>query len=71
MSITFCLDCDRAIDLGHDPQVGQRAVCPHCETRLEVINLDPMEVDWVYDGPAVNLNIFERRQESSNWLNWR
>jgi hypothetical protein len=24
-------------------------VCPHCEADLEVISVDPLEIDWFYD----------------------
>ena len=49
--IKFCLDCEREIDLGPRPQVEQRVTCSHCEITFEVINIDPLELDWVYDGP--------------------
>ena len=46
---TFCLDCERQIELGQDPQIGQRIKCPHCEVELEIINLEPLELDWIYE----------------------
>jgi lysine biosynthesis protein LysW len=46
---TFCLDCEHQIELGHDPQIGQRIKCPYCEVELEIINLDPPELDWIYE----------------------
>jgi hypothetical protein len=51
MTTTFCLDCDRVIDLGADIAIGQRVRCSNCEVDLEIINLEPLELDWVYDGP--------------------
>ena len=71
MSTTFCLDCDRAIDLGYNPRVGQRVICPRCETKLEIINLDPLELDWVYDGPTVKLNIFDQGWDNSELSGWK
>jgi len=29
--------------------LGQRLNCPYCDADLEVINVDPLELDWVYD----------------------
>jgi hypothetical protein len=29
--------------------VGQEVLCPHCDAELEVIETDPVELDWVYD----------------------
>ena len=58
MSVTtFCLDCDREIDLGPDPQVEQRIRCPHCEVELEVINLEPLELDWIYERDSNNFKL--------------
>jgi hypothetical protein len=49
---TFCLECERKIDLGDHPQVGQRVKCEYCEVQLEIINLEPLELDWIYErGP--------------------
>ena len=31
------------------PRVGQKLLCPHCETEVEVIGLDPLDLDWAYD----------------------
>lgn len=50
MSVTtFCLECERELDLGKQPWVGQRVKCEVCEVQLEIINIDPLELDWVYD----------------------
>lgn len=50
MSITsFCLECERELDLGNQPQVGQRVKCEYCEVQLEIINLEPPELDWIYE----------------------
>ncbi len=53
MSVTtFCLECEREIDLGHQPQIGQRVKCEHCEVQLEIINVEPLELDWIYERGA-------------------
>jgi hypothetical protein len=43
------LDCERQIELGYDPQIGQRIKCPYCKVELEIINLEPPELDWIYE----------------------
>lgn len=60
MSTAFCLDCDCSFDLDHNFKVGQRVACPRCETKFEVVSLDPPELDWVYEGPTINLSLFDR-----------
>jgi len=49
MSRVSCPDCDGRIDLNPNPELGQKVICPHCDAELEVIGLDPLEVDWVED----------------------
>ncbi len=62
MTTAFCLDCDRIIDLGATPAQGQRIRCPACEVVLEIINLEPLELDWVYDGPTTWSNVLNQFQ---------
>lgn len=50
MSVTtFCLECERELDLGNQPQIGQRVKCEYCEVQLEIINIEPLELDWIYE----------------------
>ena len=53
--ITFCLECDHELDLGNQPQIGQRVKCDCCETQLEIINIEPLELDWIYERGAYQL----------------
>jgi lysine biosynthesis protein LysW len=41
----FCPYCDYAITLGTHPRRGQRIICPECRSPLEVVSLDPLELD--------------------------
>ena len=45
----YCLDCVGKITLGSQARVGLKLICPHCDAELEVISIDPPEIDWVYD----------------------
>lgn len=62
MTTTYCLDCERIIDLGPEPVSGQRVKCPSCEVVLEIINTDPLELDWIYDGPTTWSNVLNKFQ---------
>ncbi len=47
--MVFCPECNRPVDL-RDPKLGLLVTCQSCETELEVINLVPLALDWVYHG---------------------
>jgi alpha-aminoadipate carrier protein LysW len=49
MASAYCPDCDEKITLNPNPVVGQKLTCPHCDADLEVIGVDPLELDWAYD----------------------
>lgn len=48
MPSAYCPDCDEKIVL-NNPRVGQKLFCPHCDTEVEVIGIDPLDLDWAYD----------------------
>jgi len=54
----FCIDCDQPIKLDARPKVGQLITCAHCGAELEVIDVDPIELDWAY---------FEPEEEDEDW----
>lgn len=48
VSVT-CLDCEKSFYLNYQPIEGQIINCPHCEAELEVINADPLELDFYFE----------------------
>lgn len=44
-----CPDCGEGIQLQGLARIGQKVICPNCDAELEVIETDPVELDWVYD----------------------
>lgn len=47
--IAYCPECDARIRFTNKPSIGQRLTCRECEQVLEVIGLQPLELDWAYD----------------------
>lgn len=45
MSAPTCPECEAPIALGKDVIKGELIVCPDCGAELEVISVDPPEVD--------------------------
>jgi lysine biosynthesis protein LysW len=54
MVTAFCLDCGYSVSLGPQATEGQMITCPNCDAQLEVINLDPLELDWAYLEPIMD-----------------
>jgi lysine biosynthesis protein LysW len=45
-----CIGCDEELVIGGRLRLGMRVVCGNCGARLEVVSLDPLEVDWADEG---------------------
>jgi lysine biosynthesis protein LysW len=45
----YCADCGGKILLDNSGELGLKLVCLHCDAELEVVSIDPPEVDWAYD----------------------
>jgi len=58
MTMATCPECGQVFDL-IEPVEGQRILCLRCKTSLEVVNLEPLELDWVYHQPVVLLEEIE------------
>ncbi|MGW8225518.1 MAG: hypothetical protein ACWGOY_07290 [Anaerolineales bacterium] len=43
-----CLVCKEIIDVGGKPQVGVIVECKNCESLFEIVELEPLMIDWPY-----------------------
>ncbi len=46
---TECPSCGAHINLKLNPKMGQQVVCTDCKAELEVVWLEPVQLDWSYD----------------------
>jgi lysine biosynthesis protein LysW len=46
-----CLECGLAFAPRGQLEIGRFVGCPECGAGMEVVSLDPVEVDWIYDEP--------------------
>jgi alpha-aminoadipate carrier protein LysW len=44
-----CLDCEVPFELEYRPVEGQILTCPNCDAELEVVSLQPLELDFYYE----------------------
>lgn len=51
MQYGTCPECAGQVHFVHPPTPGQRARCPKCGARLEVVSADPLELDWAFERP--------------------
>lgn len=45
-----CPSCGGEVSIFTKPKMGQRVKCNTCESDLEVVWLEPVELDWALDG---------------------
>jgi lysine biosynthesis protein LysW len=48
MNFAICPSCDERIKIVGQAEVGLEVTCPSCGDVLEVVSLDPIELDWIY-----------------------
>jgi lysine biosynthesis protein LysW len=48
MKTTKCPMCKSNIVIRQKPWLGQSIRCPSCEAMLEVVVLNPLELDWSF-----------------------
>ncbi|MBN1641067.1 MAG: lysine biosynthesis protein LysW [Anaerolineae bacterium] len=59
----ICPDCGEEITLHGNVRLGQEVVCPHCDAELEVVEIDPLELDWAYDDGDYE----DEEEEDEDW----
>lgn len=47
--VAWCVECDSRVYFRTQPSLGQLISCRECGTKLEVIDLDPVELYWSDD----------------------
>jgi lysine biosynthesis protein LysW len=44
-----CPSCGANVYVGSKPKLGQHIMCFACKTELEIVWLEPVELDWPYE----------------------
>ena len=50
MAIATCWGCDEDIRFPGRPRLGQTVTCYRCGARLEIVDANPLELDWSFQG---------------------
>lgn len=49
MNEAACPSCGDTITIKGTPKIGMHVTCKSCDTEVEVVWLDPLELDWPTD----------------------
>ncbi|HUV94098.1 MAG TPA: lysine biosynthesis protein LysW [Anaerolineae bacterium] len=49
MPLATCPGCDGDIMIPYRAKIGDGVTCPSCGAELEVVDTDPIDLDWAYD----------------------
>ncbi len=48
MEVTNCISCDEEIRIRQPLKIGMLVTCADCGAELEVVWLDPLELEWPF-----------------------
>jgi lysine biosynthesis protein LysW len=65
--ISRCPSCGEKISIGERPKVGQYLLCSICDEKLEIVNLDPIVLDLLFDSNESEFNIDEYEYWEKYW----
>lgn len=66
-TVAPCPGCGRPVNVGPQPKGGQRLACPNCGDYLEIINVEPLELDWAFDDFESDWEPDEEELEDEEW----
>ena len=58
-----CPECETEIELPSDTELWELVECPNCGAHLEVIDLEPLELDYALDEEEL-----EDEDEDEEWF---
>lgn len=47
-SRAICPSCGEWVKTPEHPKIGHKLTCVHCEADLEVVEVNPVELDWTF-----------------------
>jgi lysine biosynthesis protein LysW len=65
-----CPECDSTIVLGKGVKLGEYVECHECGTMLEVISLNPLELDYALGDEDWEEWEEEWEEEEEEWEDW-
>jgi lysine biosynthesis protein LysW len=66
----ICPSCGEWVKLSDNPKMGQKITCPECEADLEVIEVNPIELDWAFMEGKLDDEDWEDDEDWDNAEEW-
>ena len=66
-AMASCPGCGWMVSPGSWPKEGQEVTCPNCEAYLEVINVEPLELDWAFTEFESDWDPDEEMWDEDDW----
>jgi hypothetical protein len=66
-AMASCPGCGWMVSPGSWPKEGQEVTCPNCEAYLEVINVEPLELDWAFTEFESDWDPDEEMWDADDW----
>ncbi len=66
-AVASCPGCGWMINPGSQPKEGQQLTCSNCGAYLEIINLEPIELDWAFTEFESDWDPDEEMWEEEEW----
>lgn len=52
--VARCAECESRINFNKEPEIGMIVTCRECGEKMEVIDINPVELDWAYEDENYN-----------------
>ena len=59
-ALVKCPDCGERIRIGGTIRLGREVVCSNCDAELQIVETDPVELDWATDD-------YDDEDEDEDW----
>ncbi|HOC20724.1 MAG: hypothetical protein GYA30_09965 [Chloroflexi bacterium] len=72
MASAVCPSCGETIKVTGQVKIGRYITCPICDEMLEIIDVNPIELDWAFYDDEDNeddLDYEEQDEDEDDWDN--
>jgi len=64
---SWCPSCGEKIFIGERPKIGKYLLCSICDEKVEIVKLDPIVLELIYDKGDIGFNLNEYEYWDKYW----